>query len=487
MGNSADPTPVQASPSPTSSATPSLASRDRASLLQQQERKTPASRSARLKLAVGLTAFAGVVFLVGGLVVVVMGPGTFLQTLLKGPPPGGISETFTDPAYDVVVFTSIFMLMFGCFALMGGYMVVKELVWVRKTACPFCGRGLELPRETTSYICPTCAHLLRFSSDAATQMVQVRCPLCSTEWGTTPDSGRMTCHSCGLPVDMANGRLGAVASDGQCPDCTTPVSVASYFCPHCGKLLARPYLASSPLRPSSFEDSGISNVGDDEKDAGLPKGLDSNSIRANSACGFLVQAAWLAESNRLDLEKAESSKKPLSFQDHAKFLGRMDQGVSCLSLALELDPRCAPAVNDMLVSYDRLLVSILQRTVTKETGGIMGAHLVPVTYYGLEPFMKELLLSLPAGRNTCLKQATQSGSASQLAEWPVPLYEIEGTYQLKASPQGQDTVRVGIKNWTAWCAAYAYPAIPQPTVDVVGPTPTIRIPPGALATLSSQG
>lgn len=379
---------------------------DRMLALQKFSLKTPRSASRR-----GLMVLAGGIVLLA----VLLGIGVFAAR----------SGSNTGPLTGIGLIFGLGASVFGFVQLVRALMAQTMTV-----SCPSCGAAHKLYRSVTCYVCTQCYRLLRFTPRANVQvrdLVNVRCPQCSTEWATTADDGRAVCHACGLPVEIKRGVATPVASDSNCLSCGTAVVRASCFCPKCGELIAE------PEHPAQYSDSG--SLMSFQLPPCTGNGMDSISSMANSGIGFLAHATWLQHSMREAL--VEGSTETLSPKDLVALLEVLQRGVASLNQALVSAPALSPAVRSMSAMYDCLFASVLKHTVDRERkrfrGSVTGSGTLIVVFGDLSRTLKALasvhsaMVTRQQGHTT-EQSEFQPLESSSYPDWPMPqTSKAEGT------------------------------------------------------------
>jgi hypothetical protein len=326
--------------------------------------------------------------------------------------------------------------------------------------CPYCGQAYQLLNTQHDFICTGCKSLLRIPKNATSDLVKIHCPKCGAEWGTTADRGKATCHSCGVSVEIAGGKIQVIAQDGNCSNCGNPLSIQSYFCTHCGQLVSQPYLNGRYFLPLSRQFT--EGVYADDSLGKLPTGMSETAVMANSAVGFLTQAVWLGKLTAACFNNDETTQ--LSLINQIKFLTRIERGTAYLNLALEIDPRLLAVAQEVLAAYDQLLIIVLKHTINWQSGEFWRAvqfsnssnYTTDTDKFlmgdeSTERRLNRYLESLPQEHNYLLDRLSVAAFASDLPVpqlWPVPLYQFtsQGEYTNKTFQiLGWDNLRQN--NW----------------------------------------
>lgn len=298
----------------------------------------------------------------------------------------------------------------------------------RRVKCPYCSTSHKLYFKVRSYVCTGCACVLRLPFTKTAKMIKVTCPQCSTEWSTTTDREKMQCFSCGLTIDMDDGRASLVITKEKCGECATPIANSIYFCPKCGKLNSKPH---------EMERLEVDGDLHELMRTSLPPtvdGMDAISLMANSGIGFLVRATWSAHSTLQKLKRLEENQQKQRLNDQIELLRAISYAMEYLHEAVVLKPLLAPAVLSILQVFNHCLTLTIAGAVEWDSGRLYG-YLSPnassdemIALRTSYNSYKQITIDLSNKHNIVVKRVaseiglTQNEVSAKL--WPEPILDI---------------------------------------------------------------
>jgi len=310
-----------------------------------------------------------------------------------------------------------------------GVFMVFQAIFSKKRSvtCPYCGTAHTLIRSTRSYVCDSCAHVLRFAGEED-NLCKVACPHCGLEWAASINTGKTNCFSCGATATITNGAVQFSTETLSCTSCNTTNPAGSYFCWKCGTFLTPPNPVESPEFNQMSESYNVKPNAD---------GMDFVSIRANTSIGLIVNCV-----SRLNAVIGEANQLPDNSYFNWKPVQQVEHSLEGMEVAIDQNPEYASLVRTLLPIVTQLMARLMK--------GVK----IGTSSYGSDKSFNTYWRGLSTTFNRLTKKANPGVNLpSRENEWPEQLLNVKlgGSVGTSNPPQFETilTNESDLKNWVS--------------------------------------